>query len=93
MKEDIAITESEHLALQNQIKTLKINMNNKLNTIITAVHNRSASDTIIDSQARKLTLKSQKSQKSDHIRSTEQSALVAVTETNVVIISLSVLYA
>ena len=67
-------------------------MNNKLNTIIIAVNNRSALNTITGSQATKLTLKPQNSQKSDYIRSTEQPASDAVTETNIIAISLLVLY-
>ena len=47
MREDITITESEYLALQNQIKALKINIDNKFNTIIIVVNNKSASDIII----------------------------------------------
>ena len=92
MRKDIAITESEYLALQNQIKTLKINMNNKLNTIIIAVNNRLALNTITGSQATKLTLKPQNSWKSDYIRLTEQSASDAATRANAIIISFSVLY-
>ena len=93
MRENITIIESEHLALQNQIKTLKININKKLNTIVIAVNNRSASNTITDLQAIKLTLKSQNSQKSDHIRLTEQSASHAATRANAIIISALVSYA
>ena len=68
MKEDIIIAESEHLVLQNQIKALKINMNNKLNIIIIAVNNRSALNTTIDLQAVKLILNSQNTQKPEHLR-------------------------
>ena len=43
-------------------------MNNKLNTIIIAVNNRSTSDTIADLQATKLILNSQNTQKSEYFR-------------------------
>ena len=58
MEEDIIIIESEYLVLQNQIKALKIDTNNKLNTIIIAVNNRSASDTVTVLQVAKLVLNS-----------------------------------
>ena len=64
-------------------------MNNKFNTIIIAVNNRSAST---DLQAIKLVLKPQNSQKSDYIRSTEQPASDAATKVNAIIISALVSY-
>ena len=48
MKEDVIIAESEHLVLQNQIKALKINIDNQLNTIVIAVNNKFTSDTTTD---------------------------------------------
>ena len=57
MKEDITITELEHLALQNQIKSLKINITSKFNNIMIAVNNKPASDTATNLWAIQLTLK------------------------------------
>ena len=56
MRKDIIIAESEHSVLQNQIKALKININNKFNTVIIAVNNKSTSDITTILQAAKLVL-------------------------------------